>query len=297
MAGYQSGSATSFADLQAAILTFLQTQGWTLTNTVLNKGTGFFQFTNTASKLVLNTGTGQSGTALTGVPASQVCMLSADNPVGFPVTYEFHYFNSPDEFICVIQHNGVFYQQLALGQSLSANIGGTGWWMEGSYDNGYLSTNKGYSSDSSGANASGSWQYQGFQFFAMGQYGPRGMWLNYGVDGTNAWGAEANLNSGWVNWMMMQASPNQLNQGTILVPIRVMASRPSSLYTEVLTVSNIRMCRNDAFDPGAIYTLGTDKWKIYPFYSKNTAQRNGVAWGTGAFHSGTYAYAVRYQGP
>lgn len=44
-------------------------------------------------------------------------------------------------------------------------------------------------------------------------------------------------------------------------------------------------------------TYGTDRWKIYPFHRKNAAVRNGVSWSTGADHSGTFAYAIRYTGP
>ena len=95
---------------------------------------------------------------------------------------------------------------------------------------------------------------------------------------------------------LINALPNLSNQATILLPIKCVKPRTSSGKTIVASLNNARYTRIDNIVPGEIITFGADQWKIYPFLRKDATVRNGVGWSSGAPHSGTFGYAIKYTG-
>ena len=59
-------------------------------------------------------------------------------------------------------------------------------------------------------------------------------------------------------------------------------------------LAHCRFLRIDNYQPGDIIPLGPDRWKVAPWYRKNTAQRDG---GSNIQHTGTFGWAIRYDGP
>ena len=99
-----------------------------------------------------------------------------------------------------------------------------------------------------------------------------------------------------VGSLLMQL-PNLYNSANVLLPIKPVAVRSSGGVTIIANPKNARYLRIDNVSPGEVISFGADKWKCYPFFKKDIAQRDGVPGITGASHSGTFGYAVRYDGP
>ena len=144
---YQSGTASSFADLQSKIETFLTgTPGMTLTSGVLTKtGTDIHvKFGNGTDQITLDIGKDSSaGTLLHTPPLYRLSVLPTvamatryyDTTVSivFPINYEFFYFSTPvNEFRCVIEYNNGYTQNIGFGEINKAVDGAGGIFIDGS---------------------------------------------------------------------------------------------------------------------------------------------------------------------
>ena len=312
---YITGSAASFADLQTAIQNACTANGWTLSSGILSKNGCFFQLVAGTSdgyaQLQLFGGTGQSGTTLTGQPPSnygaKICSNNG-NVIAFPINYEIHLFTNPDEVYCVINYNSDFYQQLSFGKSDVPGIGGTGAWFSGAKRSDQTLTdatqgNKVFLSVS-WPESVGTITYDGYGcgLFFDGSGAYFCSFVHTGLDATpwrrgTSWEALTGYRSAGmqVSNLLMQL-PNLYNSANVLLPIKPVALRSSGGVTIIANPKNARYLRIDNVVPGEIITFGADKWKVYPFYRKDATVRNGVDWPTGATHSGTFGYAIRYTG-
>ena len=312
---YITGSAASFADLQTAIQNACTANGWTLSSGILSKNGCFFQLVAGTSdgyaQLQLFGGTGRSGTTLTGQPPSnygaKICSNNG-NVIAFPINYEIHLFTNPDEVYCVINYNSDFYQQLSFGKSDVPGIGGTGAWFSGAKRSDQTLTdatqgNKVFLSVS-WPESVGTITYDGYGcglfFDGSGDYFCS--FVHTGLDATpwrrdTSWEALTGYRSAGmqVSNLLMQL-PNLYNSANVLLPIKPVALRSSGGVTIIANPKNARYLRIDNVVPGEIITFGAEKWKCYPFYRKDSTVRNGVGWDTGATHSGTFGYAIRYTG-
>lgn len=309
---YVTGSAATFADLKTAIETACTGNGWTLDSGILSKDGCYISLSATTGELVLRGGNGQSGSVLIDIPDTtfpQVQLVSpASDPIVFPISYEIHLFDSPNEVYCVINYNSGFYQQLSFGQSNMPGIGGSGNWFTGAYV-----------ADATASTA----DYGQKCFCASSEY----YWGSYGYGACNMWGLFACQGGSYsssflhcgldsVEWLdtngralengtrlppdycasLMNSLPNASNQATILLPIKCVKPRSSGGRTIVANLNNARYTRIDNIVPGEIVTFGSEQWKVYPMLRKDVTNRNGVSWPIGATHSGTFGYAIRYTG-
>ena len=313
---YITGSAASFADLQTAIQNACTANGWTLSSGILSKNGCFFQLVAGTSdgyaQLQLFGGTGRSGTTLTGQPpdnyGAKICSNNG-NVIAFPINYEIHLFTNPDEVYCVINYNSDFYQQLSFGKSDVPGIGGTGAWFSGAKRSDQTLTdatqgNKVFLSVS-WPESVGTITYDGYGcgLFFDGSGAYFCSFVHTGLDATpwrrgTSWEALTGYRSAGmqVSNLLMQL-PNLYNSANVLLPIKPVALRSSGGVTIIANPKNARYLRIDNVVPGEIITFGAEKWKCYPFYRKDSTVRNGVGWdGTGATHSGTFGYAIRYTG-
>ncbi|QBZ71730.1 hypothetical protein [Pseudomonas phage KP1] len=308
---YYNGTAATFADLKTAIEAAAVANGYTLTSDVLNKGGCFFKLVAVQvpwPSLKLTSGTGQSGSALTGASPTAATIAGFQvNPMSFPISYEIHVFANPDELYCFINYNSDFYQQISFGKSNVPGIGGTGAWLSGCYNGNISQASQNgavcYFSASSGdwgPGASNSNNILAGLFTEQAvNVGVGPSQIHCGLDSV-AWrntGITSNL-TGLTGReycaSLIGALPNVFNQSTVLLPIKAIARRASGLKTIVANLKNSRYCRIDNLNPGAIVVYGSDQWKIYPMYRKNITERNGLS--TGAQHSGTFGFAIKYTG-
>ena len=307
---YVTGSAANISDLAAALRNACIANGWANpAGNILSKGTSFFSVAASGNFVELKGGLGQSSGTLT--TASPNFVRLGGSYMTFPATYEIHILTNPDEVYCIINYNSDFYQQLSFGKSDVPGIGGTGAWFSGA---------KGSTQSLTGAYAnkvflSVSWPesvatttYDGFGcgLFLDSSVGGGiyfSSFVHTGLDSTpwrSGYSGTAALTGcrggGSQVGSLLQQLPNLYNSANVLLPIKPVALRSSGGVTIIANPKNARYLRIDNVVPGEIITFGADKWKVYPFYRKDATVRNGVDWPTGATHSGTFGYAIRYTG-
>lgn len=299
---FSTGNFSSFASLKSSVETALQANGWTLSSGVLSKSGMFIKLTATAEELVAEAGTGAASGDITGAAPTVKIMSFASSPINFPGTYDLHILDTPDEIYLVVNYNSDKYQQLSWGKSRVEQVGGTGMWVTGSF-NGLA--------DPAGDQRvylQASYSYVGTGYSGMGC----GLFFEYdnvstvcshahtGLDTagwkSSGWGDGSLMGSGNVMAGLLQSLPSQFNQNTILLPLLAVQRRLSNGSTIVVDAAHARLCRNDNQLSGEIVSYGGDDWKVYPLHRKNADVRNGVPWSTGADHSGTFGFAVRYTG-
>lgn len=315
MAGvYDSGTSSSFAELLQAVEAFLGGQGYIVGDgpsgsRIIRKGSLVTRWRVTANALQCFGATGAADGATSGeCPYAVVIGSPALAPMLFPVSYEIFYNDTPEEFYLVVSYNGDKYQHINFGLSDIEGVGGTGMWCTGSY-----SSNASLNFDQSsrmfiGVYSSGGGGYvqatciMGFAGgFFLGDSGSCvADFVHCGLDFTPTWLSAMNTSTGLHdqgdNAFLLSVIPSTFNQGNVLLPIQKSMRRPSGLLTVVASMRHARWTRIDNIAPGTIITFGSDRWKVFPLYAKNTAARNGVPWGTGAEHSGTLGVAIRYFG-
>ena len=71
-------------------------------------------------------------------------------------------------------------------------------------------------------------------------------------------------------------------------------ARASNKVSILAKIENARYLRIDNLQPEQILTFGAEKWMVFPFHKKNSSVRDG---GTSIDHSGTFGWAIRYDGP
>lgn len=302
---YVTGTAANFAALKTAIESACTSAGWTLTSGVLSKGAAFFKFqvlTSTRDYLQLSAGTGASAGTLSG--ANTRSLVFRDNALAhtfvFPITYYIHTFNNPDEVYISINY-GVgstadYWQHMAFGVSSRIDVGNGIWFVGTANDNTITST---YNVTFSVGTTS---QYL---ISSSGKYTPMFMgngtgtaacaFFNGDLGSGNTWYDAANHFQAYV--FSMVGLPNALSTDEVLIPCKhcVAMPAPNAAYFAVTGImKNARLLRIDNRTPAEVISVGAVNWKIYPSFSKNTASRNTVSAG---FHSGTFGFAVRYDGP
>lgn len=305
---HQPGTAANFAALQTAIETFLAANGWTLSSGVLSKGAQFCKFTSSTYELRLQAGTGQSGATLTGLCTLAVKILDYTLvPINWPVAYEIHALTAPDEVYVTINYNVNKYQHLHFGVSTIPEIGGSGMWFGGSFDGDVVRTSSTcklfLQNGSSTGGYVGAQTYDGFGlgfFFGSTIGSHQSSFVHCGLEGTG-WkttygGATGNLLGPDYTAALLFALPSDSSESDVLLPIHAMLARSSQGQTIVASLSHARYCRLDNLVAGQVITFGPDAWKVYPMHARNEQQRDGVTWGVGSQHSGTFGVAIRYTG-
>lgn len=298
---YYSGSVNDMASLRAALVAACVAEGWAWNSgtEVLSKGVMFLQITVVDGYLRLLGGTG-AGTLDMGhvVQIGPFAGFSSFPlpALTYPVGYELFLFGQ--EVYCVINYSVDCYQWCAWGQSTVQGLPGTGMWVGASAAKDraayYYGLRIGATSGASDADTGA--------FFC-----PALFWANNGapeesrvhsdLDGQGWWSAQTN-NAAPVGISasvpLIGLLPNSWNSEAVLLPIRGYKVRPQGKISLTADLAHSRYTRVDNYVPGEIITIGADQWKIYPWFRKNTVDRDCVE---GYNHSGTFGWAIRYEGP
>ncbi len=321
---YYSGSANTFGDLLSALVDACVAEGWSWSDGILNKGAAYvrpYTATTTTSTegpgLLIQGGTGKASGALTGasdvIPRLGRCGIS-DNfaEIAFPVSYSIHIFDDPDEVFLIIRYSVDRFGWLTFGVSNVPGVPGTGLWLAGIARRGWLtsqsSTNGfGITPESGGSavinTSSGAVVCPGFFWAALrhsSSADSRQDTIHTNFDG-EGWAGGATIsnplafNAIYPAIPLISYSPNAWNSEAVLVPIQGHVWRPASKCSLAVDVRNARYVRVDNYEPEQIVTLGPDAWKIYPFHRKDSTARDGAV--NGLSHSGTFGWAIRYDGP
>ena len=307
---YSSGTAGSLATLLSAIQDAAVGAGWTLSGSILSKAGAAFKLTVVGTQIEIEGGLGVSGSTVT-TPCTGKARLAASY-VTLPVSYEIFTFSNPDEVYVVIKYDVQFYQQLSFGRSSVAGNEGSPWFTAACND---LAVPAGAVSalnlitsfakirtlyyPPSGNNSVGlfvkpdSTVSRGTSFF-YNKASPTG-WKSdiLPAPATGMRIGSSDLIAGLLNQL-----PSLLTGATVLVPIKSGCDAGSKGFMVGVNLNNARFCRIDNLNAGQVVQYGGVSWKVYPWLRKNLDFRNGQVSSTIAIdHSGTYGYAIRYEGP
>lgn len=317
---HYTGAANSFSDLRSALLSACTDNGWSLDSGILSKGAAFVRpyvsstMTSTEGPgLIIEGGVGASGGSLTG--ASE-CRPRLGRPgaaapftdVVWPATYHIFVHTDPDEVYVVLNYNVSYHYWLAFGVSDVSGLPGTGLWLAGIYRRQYATsttTGDGYRLSPTAGDSSGSvsrafvpggifWNSSkivGLQYSAET--------IHTGLDGDTWAGGPSDQSVGAINAIqaaipLIGRTPSAWNSDAPLIPIQVHQWRASNKCSLVADLRHARYIRVNNYEPGDLITLGGDVWKVFPFHLKNSDVPDG---GTGLAHTGTFGWAIRYDGP
>lgn len=310
---FVTGNANSLADLLTAIRNACTANGYALNGNILSKGTLHVSMEIVSSQLRVTGGTGRSGTTLLG-PGPQYSKIGPTglNDMTFPITYHIHIMTAPDEVYVMINFNAVYWNFIAFGQSDHPGLaatGGTGNWYGATHSQNasmgglivVSPTSGGGYTNQSGYNGmkTGAGLFNGTSGWVANQYSTNCL-IHSGLNPVGGWSEVASVSNPYyteaINFQRPQLSylPNAWNAQTVLVPICVTSSAASSKYQVVAELRHARYMRNDNYNDIDIITIGSDQWRVYPFFRKDSSARDG---GNGVGHSGTLAHAIRYDGP
>lgn len=309
---YVSGSAANLAAMTSVIISACTSNGWTATAAdVVSKGDAFMRITSdgTNDRVVCRAGLGYSGGALTDPCAYDVYLDHplADEAWSYPLAYEIHVHGS--EVYVIVNWGTDKYTTLGFGQSDITGGPGTGVWVAGTANPAATASYNGFIWESlSGEYAGG---IQGYNQGTNLRYAITGLFIASRYTTSPATSIGSYIHTGLTGWTDNTTTPlgaggarqltvidnpsvNPTGQ-TVLVPIQPLISRGSDKFSIVADLVYARYVRLDTLNPGDIITFGADKWKVYPVYKRNATTRtpNNVI----VPHSGTYGYAIRYDGP
>lgn len=334
---YFTGTAISCPDLLSKFQTHLTTDlppadQYTLEGDVLYKDglyvlvEGFDTPTNFMN-IIGGTGSDGGGNLtgqppFTGTPAQNQIRDCAFYPVRqptdftFPLTYFVHVFTNPDEVYLIAQDaGGSRFTHLSFGRSPAPNLPGTGNWYHATYPNAWVNFDadtrytENFSVQGARANilfsstqqsgTSGNTAQPGCTFLQHGLDGNQ--WSNVGNDvGSNnqtttvTWNSTESVATCAELITPLDKIPNVYNEQAILLRMSPMVLRPAGASSIVANLEHIRFTRLDNYEALDIITIGLDQWRLYPPIKRNIVDREG---GLGVDHSGTFGYAIRYDGP
>lgn len=298
---YYSGTASSLADLRTALLTHAQADGWVLTGDVLSKAGVFFQIQVTATNI---TCLGCESNAVVNPAPNVVSIGRIFERIGYPtreITFPCNYevFGFAQELYLVVNYDVDSYQWMAFGKSTVPGLAGQGGWCgatQGILGIASSGTSPIAISSTSGADT---YEYTSAALFwaTAAEQAARNAWVNHGLD-AHGWtynGSQFSIPIGIRhNSLLVSMQPSVWNSEATLLPLRCYKERPSYKASLIADLANARHLRIDNLVPGDILTLGSDQWKVFPWYRKDVASRNG---GTNINHTGTFGWAIRYEGP
>ena len=326
---YYSGTAATGTGLVDAINAACVANGWTLTGTILSKGAAYVQLTSTYQQWVSGTqfytgwmvdargGTGATAGALTGATPYAVRIGGINSyqytavlrPMNYPVTYAIHVFTDPDEVYVVVNHDVDMYSHLMFGVSdMASEVGGTGLWLHGLFSAAVLWC-YGFMVNPNGADgvAYGNNQESGFAGGLFSRLNTNSVaqspayrylnnYMHHAINGVAEWTTNQDQPRALAaHAPILSRTPSLFNNNAPLLPVQGYMMRPDNMVSLVVNLKHIRYMRNDDYAPEQVFNVGPDVWKSYPWLQKNMAARDGG--GAGNSHSGTLAYAIRYDGP
>lgn len=291
---YYSGSAGDMAAVRAALVSACTAEGWSWDagTEVLSKSSIYARIRVVSGYLeLLGRTSAGSGDAPSVVRIGQLGVT----PVTWPAAYEVFVFDT--EVYLVINYSIDYYQWCAFGGSNVEGLPGTGMWLgatlEANNATGISITN------STGDNSNNT--VTPALFWATNiqlESRNRNCYVNSGFD-SEGWNLTL---AGGVNQVgvsqlvpLIGLLPNSWNSEAVLLPIRCYKRRPSSKISLVADLEHARYTRVDNYLPGQVIIIGADRWKVFPWYLKNIVGRDG---GNGGIsHTGTFGWAIRYEGP
>lgn len=313
---YKTGQAADATDLVNILKTEAAANGFTVSGDMVSSSYSFTRVKALNVNDIEVLGFGASNGTTDPGPAARLARLPAGN---WPATYYLFTFTNPAELFCIVKYGAERHTWLGFGELQKAyNYTGGSYYSamyrpSATLERFYMAFNTAPSSLS------------GTNQLTFGGGGPQALagcflWGGYGDIANTfvtyntttgflrcryngaAW-PDATLNpcASELSSLLLQAQPNRWNSQSVLLPIRATIwAKASNAYVDFGAVPYARYMRVDNYLSGDILTLGTDRWMTFPFHRKDTADRNSTAATTDGWtrdHTGTYGWAIKYDGP
>jgi hypothetical protein len=310
---YYTGSVNNYADLRTALFTHAVADGWALggaSGDVLSKAGVYFQVTASATALAC---LGCESNAIAN-PAPGVVQLgriyqngSTTHDVLFPAAYEV--FGFAQELYLVVSYGVGLYQWMAIGKSTLPLPGQGGWCgatcgygLGGILASGvhrfvYVAPDGNTSGIGAAQPTSAALFWSSAGAVSSNMPAALNCWVNHGFEGWG-WKYSASVQhytrpiGARANQELLAAQPSGWSSEVALLPLRCYLFRPSSKVSLIADLEHARNVRIDNYLPGQVITIGGDRWKVLPWFLKDSSSRDG-----GVNHSGTFGWAIRYEGP
>lgn len=292
--GYYNGSAGDMTAVRTALVDACTTEGWSWNEgtQVLSKGVAYLRIQIVSGYLTLLGRTGPaSGDAPSVVRIGQLSSV----PITYPLAYEVFVFEA--EVFLVVNYSIDYYQWCAFGISNVEGLSGTGMWLGATLETNNTGSNGICITANDGNNQNNTVTPALFWATTISLARNRNCFVHSNLDteGWNLTSAGATSLVGITQLIpLIGLLPNSWNSESVLLPIRCYKYRPSSKVSLIVDLDHARYTRVDNYSPGQVITIGGDRWKVFPWYRKNTTGRNG---GNDITHSGTFGWAIRYEGP
>jgi len=290
---YYSGTANDLTALRQALIDACTGEGWSWSSgsEVLSKGGLFLRLQIVGGYLTLLGRTGATaGDAPDVVRIGQI----GSTPLAFPLGYEIFVFSG--EVYLVVNYSVDFYQWCAFGASTVQGLPGSGMWVGASLGSAAASSGVTMSYNQGGAGSASTTAALFWSTNAI-QGSNRNAWLHSDLDAQGWWLAQT-LTGPAVGispcMPLIGLLPNAWNSEAVLLPIRAWKIRLSNKLSLTADLEHARYTRVDNYTPGQIVTLGSERWKLFPWYRKDSTNRNA---GSLVNHTGTFGWAIRYEGP
>ncbi|SFB65120.1 hypothetical protein [Azotobacter beijerinckii] len=308
--GYYNGTANDLTALRQALIDACTGEGWAWDsiNSVLSNGTMFANLAITANGITLLGKTGvTSGAAPSAVRIGKLFNRSGypTYDIMFPAAYEVFLFDR--EVYLVVKYDVDRYQWMAFGQSTVSGLPGTGMWVGASAGasvvDGTWSAVGPIAITGNGGPGGNNNKISGALFWAtddMQSGALRNFFVHSNLDGLGWYtGGAANTSSGpSIETLdpLVGLLPNSWNSEAVLLPMRSYKVRGTYRISLIADIEHARYTRVDNYAPGEIIMIGSDRWKVFPWHRKNTSVRNGSSSSVGIDHTGTFGWAIRYEG-
>ena len=310
---YYSGQASSYQELLNVLVAACQDQGWIWSAPVLSNNGCYLKvevanvgaYSNSQQVIRLVAGNGATGATLQDTAqvghALGTTIQNTNYGISFPVEYALHIHAQPNEVYLIVKYNINYFQWLAFGNSTSADNSLRNW-AGGSF----------------GVPVSGGYEYPHTRWpfvviFPTGggggnQDGPCAapFWNTDFPSYLTPKNYTSTIHNGseWIHTAtavkslapLIDRNISSFFQEAALLPILPTYTVASNKTIVIAQIAHARYLRIDNYEPGQILTLGNERWKIYPFYKKDSTNRNGGNY-YGGDDTGTFGWAIRYDGP
>ncbi|MFT0211835.1 hypothetical protein VQ643_04365 [Pseudomonas sp. F1_0610] len=278
---YIKSTANSIVAIQTLLVDACQEQGWIWDSVQnqLSKNTMQLQLNILADNLRIRAKHKNEGNYSAYVRTGYV---NGKTNIVFPA--EVHLFIFSQEVYLVIEYDVSHFQFLSFGIS---TLNSDYLWLGGTFPEASSQNNISVSMRASiGSNTAVS-----ALFWAMGAQWGGGTSFIY--DGSE-WQWKGGQMPGFkVLEPILKIQPSAWNAESALIPIRGYKNHLENKIVLYVDLEHARHIRIDNYEPGAIVMLGSEKWKILPWFYKNIEDRDGVT----ALSTGTFGWAIRYDGP
>ena len=328
---YETGVVNTNEQLRDAIVTFAQANSWTwdAASEILDNGQCFVGliYNDTSSGnsdvgVYVNIANGKSGGALVDNAPHRAGITQRAGTYNTSLTYPatYHFFINPENttITCGVNYGTFYWQWLGFGTAITYGITGTGNFHWGSVRD--VGSNFGVSIGPALHVSGTDYTSDRFPDFSA----PVPFWTSSNSEGSYCQNSYIHLDLDSIGWYrnslgssfttdagvcdssllaqrLLRTQPNDWNLEASLMPVNLLASRPSSFYSGVGRIPSMRFTRMDYFTDGQILDIGGDKWFIAPAYRKDLNSRDGFVpksfSAANSCSTGTFALAIRYDGP